>query len=243
MLLTPHIYQFSRLRGIGIWGANVFLLAGDTLALVDTGFKGRSIHILREIDRLGYSPTDVTSIIITHHHADHVGSLAALKEVTHAKVIAHHADAPYIDGSLPQPGPAKPEWLSDKLATFQELWSTTPVAVDVLVSDGDKLPILGGIKILHTPGHTPGSISLFLEKEGLVIVGDLLSHTAGLSLPSKAFTINLVQEIQSIRRVASQDFKLICFGHGLAITHKAHQTVIDFASRIESKNDNIRQKV
>jgi glyoxylase-like metal-dependent hydrolase (beta-lactamase superfamily II) len=243
MLLTPHIYQFSRLRGMGIWGANVFLLVGDTLTLVDTGFKGRCIHILREIARLGYSPTDVTRIIITHHHADHVGSLAALKEVTQAKVIAHPADAPYIDGSLPQPGPAKPEWLSDKLAAFQELWSTTPVAVDVLVSDGDNLRIMGGIKILHTPGHTPGSISLFLEKEGLVIVGDVLSHTAGLSLPSKAFTIDLVQEIQSIRRVASLDFNLICFGHGLAITHKARQTIIDFASRIESKNDNMEQKL
>lgn len=243
MLLTPNIHQFSRIRGMGVWGANVFLLVGDTLTLVDTGFKGRSVHILKEIARLGYSPTDVTRIIITHHHADHVGSLAALKEVTQAKVIAHHADAPYIDGSLPQPGPAKPEWLSDKLAPFQELWSTAPVAVDALVTDGDELPIMGGIKILHTPGHTPGSISLFLEKEGLVIVGDVLSHTAGLSLPSRAFTINLVQEIQSIRRVASLDFNFICFGHGLAITHKAHQTVIDFAGRIESKNEKIEQKV
>jgi glyoxylase-like metal-dependent hydrolase (beta-lactamase superfamily II) len=224
---------------MGIWGANVFLLVGDTLTLVDTGFKGRSVHILREIARLGYSPTDVTSIIITHHHADHVGSLAALKEVTRAKVMAHHADASYIDGSLPQPGPTKPEWLSATLAPFHELWATTPVAVDVLVSDGDELPIMGGIKILHTPGHTPGSISLFLEKERLVIVGDVLSRTAGLSLPSKAFTINLVQEIQSIRKVASLDFDLICFGHGLALTHKAHQTIIDFARRIDSKYNDV----
>jgi len=236
MLLTSNIYQLSRLRGMGIWGANVFLLVGDTLTIVDTGFKGRSVHILREVARLGYSPADITNIIITHHHADHTGSLAALKEVTQAKVIAHPADALYIDGSLPQPGPAKPEWLSDKLTPLYGLWATIPVAVDVLVNDGDELPILGGIKVLHTPGHTPGSISLFLEKEGLVIVGDVLSRTAGLSLPSKAFTIDVVQEIQSIRRVASLDFTLICFGHGLALSRKARQAVIDFASRIESKH-------
>ena len=54
MLLTPNIYQFSRLRGMGIWGANVFLLVGNTLTLVDTGFKGRSVHILKEVTRLGY---------------------------------------------------------------------------------------------------------------------------------------------------------------------------------------------
>lgn len=110
MLLTPNIYQFGRLQGRGIWGANVFLLVGNTLTLIDTGFKGRSVQIIRELARLGYSPTDITSLIITHHHADHTGSLATPKEVTRAKVIAHRADAPYIDGSLPQPGPANPDY-------------------------------------------------------------------------------------------------------------------------------------
>jgi glyoxylase-like metal-dependent hydrolase (beta-lactamase superfamily II) len=240
MLITSHVYQLSRLQGRGIWGANVFLLVGDTLTLIDTGFKGRSAHIIRELARLGYLPADITSIIITHHHADHTGSLATLKEVTRARVIAHAADAPYIDGSLPQPGPANPEWLGDILTPIHGLWATIPVAVDRLVGDGDELPILGGIKILHTPGHTPGSISLLLEKEGLVIVGDVLSrNTLGLSLPSKAFTIDLAQEIQSIRRLASLDFTFIGFGHGLALTRNAHMAVIDFASRIESKYNGI----
>jgi len=240
MLITSHIYQLSRLQGRGIWGANVFLLVRDTLTLIDTGFKGRSTHIIRELARLGYSPTDITSIIITHHHADHTGSLATLKEATRAKVIAHPADAPYIDGSLPQPGPANPEWLSDILAPIHGLWATVPVVVDELVNDGDKLPILGGIDILHTPGHTPGSISLFVRGEGLVIVGDVLSRsTLGLSLPSKAFTIDLAQEIQSIRRLASLDFSSIGFGHGSALTRNARRVVTDFASRTESKYNDV----
>jgi len=142
MLLTSHIYQFSRFQGRGIWGANVFLLVGETLTLIDTGFKGRSIHIIRELARLGYSPADITSIIITHHHADHTGSLATLKEVTKAKVIAHTDYALYIDGSLPQPGPANPEWLGNMLSPINGLWATIPVAVDRLVGDGDELPIL-----------------------------------------------------------------------------------------------------
>ncbi len=108
MMLTRHIYQISGIWGTGIWGANVFLLVGNNLTLVDTGFKGRSTHILREIRRLGYSPFDIVNIIITHHHADHVGSLAALKKVTQAKVVAHPADAPYIEGRLPQLGPIRP---------------------------------------------------------------------------------------------------------------------------------------
>jgi len=74
-----------------------------------------------------------------------------------------------------------------------------------------------------------------------VIVGDVLSRsTLGLSLPSKAFTIDLAQEIQSVRRLASLDFTLIGFGHGSALTRNAHGAVIDFASSIESKyNDDI----
>ncbi len=234
MLLTPNIYQLGRLRGMGIWGANVFLLADSTLTLVDTGFRGRSGYILKEVARLGYSHEDITNIIITHHHADHTGSLAALKEITQAKVFVHPADAPYIDGRLPQPGPARPEWLSNTLAPLHGLWATVPVAVDALVGDGDQIPILGGIKILHTPGHTPGSISLFLEKEGLVIVGDVLSNTFGLSFPSKAFTIDLAQEINSIKKLVDLDFNMICFGHGLPIMRKARNAIIDFASRIES---------
>lgn len=232
MLLTSNVHQFSRLRGMGIWGANVFLLVGESLTLVDTGFKGRSVHILKEVRRLGYSPSDIARIIITHHHADHTGSLAVLKEATRAKVFAHAADAPYIDGRLPQPGPVRPEWLGETLAPLHGLWATTPAPVDVVVGDGDELPILGGIRILHTPGHTAGSISLFLPKERLTIIGDLLSNTYGLSLPSRAFTVDMVKEIKSINRVANLEFEMACFGHGLPIRHKACQAIADFAKSL-----------
>jgi glyoxylase-like metal-dependent hydrolase (beta-lactamase superfamily II) len=181
---------------------------------------------------LGYSPCDIKRIIITHHHADHVGSLAALKRATQAEVIAHPADVPYINGTLPQPGPARPKWLSDFSARFGWLWVTEPVTVDMLVNDGDELPMLGGVKILHTPGHTPGSICLYLQSKKLLIAGDLLAHRFGLKLPSRVFTVDIDQEIQSVKRVAALDFDIICFGHGSPIMHDANQAVTDFASRL-----------
>ena len=233
--ITPGVYQLSGTWDTGIWGANVFLLVGISLTLVDTGFKGRSEGILKEARRLGYSPSDIANIIITHHHADHVGSLAELKKVTQAKVAAHPADAPYIDGRLPQPDPVKPQWLSKALAPLHRLWDITPVTVDMQVSDGDKLAILGGIKVLHMPGHTPGSICLFLQQARLVIAGDVLAHRFGLRLPSKAFTADIAQEIHSIQRLAILDFDVICFGHGLPILHNACHTVIKFAEMLESK--------
>ena len=73
------VYLLSSFLGVGAWGANVYLLVDDDLTLVDTGLPGRADLILEQIEELGYSPSDVKRIIITHHHADHTGSLAALK--------------------------------------------------------------------------------------------------------------------------------------------------------------------
>jgi glyoxylase-like metal-dependent hydrolase (beta-lactamase superfamily II) len=101
-----------------------------------------------------------------------------------------------------------------------------------MVRGEDELPINGNIKILHTPGHTPGSISLFLQEEGLVIVGDVLANRFGLKLPAKAFTVDLDQEISSIKRVASLDFDIICFGHGSPLD-KARPLITNFAERLE----------
>lgn len=237
--ITPRIYQLGGRWGKGVLGANVFLLLGDELTIVDTGFKGRSRHILKEVQELGYSPSDIDIIIITHHHADHVGSLPELKKVTQAKVVAHPADAVYIDGRLPQPGPARPQWLNKMLTPLGGLWATTPVTVDILVNDGDELTMCGGIRILHTPGHTPGSISLLLQQERLIIVGDLIAHRFGLRLPSRMFTVDIAEEIRSIREVASLDFDIICFGHGSPIAHEAHSTIAKFAERLQKKHHKV----
>ena len=147
--------------------------------------------------------------------------------------MAHPADAPYINGQLPQPGPARLRWLGKTLAPLYRLWTTTPTEVDIQVNEGDELPILGGIKVLHMPGHTPGNISLLLPKERLVIAGDVLAHRFGLRLPSKAFTVDISKEIRSIKRLASLDFDIICFGHGSPILHKAYSAVINFVETLE----------
>jgi len=238
MLVTERIYQFSSVSGAGLWGGNVFLLTGNELTLVDTGYRGGTKRILKEVGRLGYCPSDISNIIITHHHADHAGNLTALKLATQSKVITHPADAPYIDGRLPPPRPAGLRWLS-KAVPLRRLWTATPAAVDMPVNDGDQLPILDGIKVVHTPGHTPGSICLWLKHQRLIITGDLLANRFRLSLPSKTFTADMTQEIRSIARLASLDFDIICFGHGSPLVDKAHPTIVNFAERLEGKHQRV----
>jgi glyoxylase-like metal-dependent hydrolase (beta-lactamase superfamily II) len=234
MQVVGQIYRLSGLFGAGVWGANVFLLAdyNGNLTLIDTGFKGRARHILRQIEKVGHSPLKVSRIIITHHHLDHIGSLALLKEYTKAHVLAHAADAPYITGQMPQPGPLRPAWLNRAFLRFPQLLKTAPVAVDEFLKDGDELPVLGGMKVYHTPGHTPGSICLYLKKKWVVIAGDLVSNRFGLRLPSRQFTADLAQEIDSIKRIAALDFDILCVGHGAPVMGGAHRALKDLAERL-----------
>ncbi len=107
--------------------------------------------------------------------------------------------------------------------------------MDILLDDDDKLHSAAGARIIHTPAHTPRSISLYLEDKKLVVVGDLLSNKKGLSLPSRAFTTDLKQVIAPLRKLVSLDFETICFGHGLPIRRQARKKVLDFVTKIERR--------
>jgi glyoxylase-like metal-dependent hydrolase (beta-lactamase superfamily II) len=230
MELKPGVHQLQGAFGGGILGVNVFLLVDNKLTLVDTGIKGQSQRILLAIRGLGYSPSDVGSIIVTHHHLDHTGNLATLKRITGATVMAHASDAPYISGSLADPGPAKPTWRTQLLGFMQRAIASEPAIVDQVLGEGDELPVLGGLRILHVPGHTEGSIALFLPDRGLLLTGDIISNRSRLGLPSREYTVDMAREIGSVKRLASLDFDSAGFGHGRPILHGASAVIAAFAS-------------
>jgi glyoxylase-like metal-dependent hydrolase (beta-lactamase superfamily II) len=228
--VVPGVYQLSRWWDQADLGSNVYLVeASDELTLVDAGYKGKESLIINRVRSLGYSPSRISAIVITHHHPDHTGGLAGLVEITKARVIAHAADAPYVDGRLPQPGPSRPDWLRRASHPFNHLLATRPVNVDIEVGDGDELPLAGGMRILHTPGHTPGSICVFLRRGGVVFTGDLLAQRFGLKWPSIPFTADVAQLKHSLTKLAGHEFESACFGHGSPITVKAGARVRRFA--------------
>ena len=227
--ITSHIYMTNGLRGTGVLSTNIYLLLDTKLTIINTGYKGRVSQICRVVKKLGYSLSDVENIILTHYHIDHTGNLLKLRQLTGANVIAHTDDAPYIEGRLPHPCPKALR----KLKFMDSFWNPDPIDVDVKVEDGDILPVLGGIKIIHTPGHTLGSISLYIPQEDALIIGDLLANTYKLSLPSGEFTVNISQEIRSIQKIADMEFNIVCFGHGLPLIKNASDRMEEFSVRLK----------
>ncbi len=215
----------SGVYGIGMGYVNAFFIVGeDGLTLVDSGLAKKKDTILGAVAGAGRQPQDLKHILITHHHIDHIGSLAALKEATGAKCYVHPADSPIVRGDEPQPGP-NPGSLLGKLAgpLLSRMSPPAPPAdVDVEVADGEELPLAGGIKAVHTPGHTPGHLSFLLPSKNVLFVGDAAANMLRLGLPIGMFTADREQAKESIGKLAALEFDVACFGHGRVLKGEAN---------------------
>lgn len=219
---------------IGMGYVNAFLVAGDNgLALVDSGLPGRKKAILRAVAAAGKQPADLHDILITHHHADHIGSLAAVKEVTGARCYVHPADSAVVRGDQPMPGPNPSSLLGKVLGPIlRRMEKADPAAVDVEVSDGQELPIAGGITAVHTPGHTLGHLSFLLREKRMLFVGDAAGNLFRLAMPIGMFTADKRQARESIAKIAALDFDTACFGHGRVLRGEANLKFRRFAERL-----------
>jgi len=225
--VLPGLYQV-RTRG-----SRAYLILDDEITLIDAGSPGSGFRILEAMRELGRSPEDIKQIVITHYHVDHVGGLAELQNYVPAKTGVHLAEAPHVESGEPLPNP----FIHPLLAKITEpfLLRNDPGAarVDVQLSDGDVLPGLGGMRIVHAPGHTAGSISIYFPNRGVLLVGDAMQYKFGrLMLPSRLFTQDMEEAGESIRKLAGLDFETLCFSHFRPILEGADQKVREFAKTL-----------
>ena len=190
------------------------------VTIIDTGTPGSADTILAAVGKLGLQPSDVKRIIITHADVDHTGSLKALKRATGAQVICHTVEKEFLEHPERRKTAKTPLGLLLRpvfaLARLHPNYRAAPLAPDRTHVDGDKLP--EGFTIIHTPGHTPGHISLLHPEKRFLIAGDAVHNRGGkLGAPPPLFTPDMENAHGSIWKLAKKygnDIDTIVCGHG-----------------------------
>ena len=195
MEITPHIHAIRTPLGpTPDRFVYVYIVYGDHITLIDTGINGSENLIYEDIRATGRDPSDIGLIVLTHSHPDHIGAAKAIRDLTGCTIAAHPLDAPAIENVDPMliksPAPGVPPMVSGA------------VPIGRLLDDGDTISHGKGLtlEVLHTPGHSPGSISLLLREEMALFTGDAV-QTPGFSGPSYTDPVALVRSIQRLKGI------------------------------------------
>lgn len=228
MEIVPGVHALEKL-GLG----RAFIhVERDRLTLIDTGLPNSAERIFAAIGALGHKPGSLRQIVITHYHNDHAGSLADVVDASGADVIAHPLDAPVLRGERP-PAPANaPALLQKLLSRNPGARAPRPVAVSREVNDGDEIDLDGGARVVHTPGHTPGSIAIYLPERKLLFAGDAAGYLFGLRPPVPLFTEDRAAARASIARLAELDFDVALLGHGKPLEKDASRAFRRLAEKL-----------
>jgi glyoxylase-like metal-dependent hydrolase (beta-lactamase superfamily II) len=185
----------------GEWSA-INVVVGQKIAIVDSGIPGGEALVWPVLDALGRSPTDVVAIINSHFHGDHTGSNGALRGHTGAQIMIHAQDADRLgSGEIegPSAGPA-----------------------DVRLNDGDVVD-LGDreLRIVHLPGHTPGSIGVYLPDAKALFTGDSL-QARGTAVQYIASYGDPVSYADSVQRAMALDLEHLVPAHAFVPFPDSH---------------------
>lgn len=216
--MTRPSFRFHRIQ-LGI--TNCYLLCGEKNILIDGGAPGHVKDFMRGMQRVGIAPRDIDLILLTHGHADHIGSLHQIQQITHARIAMHKADCAWVESGLPDLPPGVTLWGRTLVGLGQILYKPRILPCDVnyafnanvfsLMKQGFGIPG----QVIHTPGHSAGSICVLLDT-GEVFAGDMamqawfLRSTPGL--PVLAEDMSLV--IKNWKRLIRMGAKHVYPAHG-----------------------------
>lgn len=211
----------------------VYLIFGKNIYLIDSGVAGSSNIIFAYIQEQGRKPEEISDLILTHAHPDHIGGAKRIKEMTNCAVHIHAAEVGWIENTEQQ-------FKERPVPGFHSLVEGS-VSIDKIIQDGDTLELEEDIslRVTHTPGHSKGSISLLYSSESTLFSGDALIPPEEIPLYD-----DIMETVSSVRRLQSIDDITVllssweepmkgtveirqCMAKSLAHLHRIHEVVCE----------------
>jgi glyoxylase-like metal-dependent hydrolase (beta-lactamase superfamily II) len=207
----------------------------SNVILVDAGVPDCLPEIKDAMKNAGAPFERLDSIIVTHQDIDHVGGIKPiLKELPKIKIFSHYADKPYIEG--------RKKWIrlntsfTDRINTLPieekdkilDLFENSNVKINGTLEDGQELGCCGGIRVIHTPGHTPGHICLYHKQSRTLIAGDTMNIVDGQLIVPNIESMNDKDAgmiINSIKKLEDYDIKNIITYHGGLFNDNPNQSI------------------
>lgn len=212
-------------HAVRLLGAHGHVFFEPRLTLIDAGLRGSGRLLERYLARHGRSVGDLARIICTHGHPDHAGGVRELASGD-VEVLMHPADFEGLHvgvrDALRRPTRGR---------LFASMTPTPDAATPIV--DGDVLPVAGGLEVIHTPGHTPGSICLYARRDRQLFVGDVLQRrrSGEVTFASSLYSDDVAASRASVQRLAALDVEMIVFSHYPPVRERGAEILADLVRR------------
>lgn len=230
--LAPGIW---RIPTVGRDYVNSFALVDDdgSVTLIDCGLKKAPPRLVAGLAALGKQPADVTRILLTHAHPDHAGGAAEMARRTGADVWVHEGEHAAAEaGTNPQPPDQR--YLLGRLFGRLPDPGFEPFRPGPELHDGEVLPIAGGLRVVHTPGHSPGHVSFLQEPTRTLITGDSMFNFRfrGLTLSPKFLCADFALTRRTAHRLGELEYDVAAFTHGPEMTDRPREQIRSYLARL-----------
>jgi glyoxylase-like metal-dependent hydrolase (beta-lactamase superfamily II) len=221
--LVPGVF---RIPTVGSWQVNSYAFVDDdgSVTLVDTGLRSAPPKLVAGLAAMGKQPADVTRIVLTHAHPDHVGGAAEMERQTAAAIAMHADDVRYAESGT-SPSPDRSFLVGRLFERLAPAGSWTPFTVTEHLTDEQVLPVGGGLRVVATPGHSPGHISLLHEPSRVLVTGDAIFNVLGVRLSPKPMCSDYRMTQRTAQRLGELEYDIAAFTHGPEITENPREAV------------------
>ena len=233
MQITEHVHAIKILFPASTRFVYAYLVYGKQVFIVDSGIAPAKEMLFDYLRKTGRHPREVRWLLQTHSHGDHIGLSAEIRRISGCQVVAHGAEKDWIEDIDTQ-------YRERPTPTFRS-YVQESAKVDRVVKDGEVLDLGGGesLEIIHTPGHSAGSISFVYSTDGALFSGDAIPVAGGLPIYSDVFgTIQSINKLKAAKGLKA----LFSSWHDPIQGEKVYQTMDEALTYMQRVHEVVCQK-